>query len=171
MVNISRRVFLNFLLIAGFFGIPENISRKVGIMKFLPKIDFEILSIFLDVLIPDDITLGAVKLGVTEKIIHKAAKDKGYYTVLLSGCAWLNKQALKQEGISFSMLTSGQLQRIVQQASESSQNSMSHRFFTQTSNDAFYFYYSHPEAVKLLAYSGPPQPNGFPDYSDPPFSI
>jgi len=171
MLKITRRFFLKFLLLTGFYSIPENLNRSLKPVQRTVMIDYQTLLVFLDILIPDDMTPGAVQLGVTEEIIGYAADKPDYKLLLVQGCKWLNDEAKKRGNVQFSWLSTTQQQEIVQLAFESPAYSLSNRFFMQLLHKAFEYYYARPEATKHFAYAGPPQPDGFTDYQNPPVNL
>lgn len=171
ILTISRRFFCKLLLATGLAAIPRMVNKNV-IPAIPPSlIDHKTLAAYLDVLIPDDISPGAVKLGITELLLKHAKSHPDDATLLSQGCAWLNAQTQIRGQEKFSQCTSIMREEIVQLASENPNSSLSYRFFLQSRHIAFQHYYAHPQALKLLAYSGPPQPSGYLDYKDPPVEL
>jgi hypothetical protein len=47
-------------------------------------------------------------------------------------------------------------------------DSLARRAFRRTRHEAFVHYYADARSWPAIGYGGPPQPDGFPDYAQPP---
>lgn len=121
----------------------------------------------LGTLIPDDETPGALKLGVSEMILSKAATQNKYRHIIKKGSEWLDREAGKLSSTDFTALREEDRDSIVARAIESPTDSLPRNFLELMRADAFEFYYSNPRSWAQLGYNGPPQPNGFMDYYKP----
>jgi len=131
--------------------------------------DERTLRICLDTLIPDDASgPGALQLGIDERVAAAAAADSAYGTVLDNFCQWLDEQARAQGGPSFADLALEQREAVIQAAESADPNSLPHRAFQRIRYDTYTHYYADARSWPGIGYRGPPQPNGFPDYSQPP---
>ena len=121
----------------------------------------------LATLIPDDETPGALKLGVLEMILSKAATQYKYRHIIKKGSEWLDHAAGRLSSAGFMDLRAGERDSIIARAMESQTGSLSRKFLELMRADAFESYYSNPRSWAQLGYNGPPQPNGFTDYYKP----
>ena len=126
------------------------------------------LGAFLDTLLPADATPGASQLGIDQAIIVQAQVNKSLERLLTLGCAWLDAQAKERGAAEFSGLDQPGRDAIVSTAATSPRQSLPRVFFEQIRGMAFYHYYARPETWPGMAYAGPPQPRGFPDFTQPP---
>lgn len=127
------------------------------------------LAAYLDILIPDDdLGPGAVRLGVDKDFLAIAARDRRIRAFLYAGLAWLDEQA-KWGGVQeFAALSEAKRKTVVSLAAEAEPGSLPRRFFETMRSGAFFHYYARPQAWAAIGYDGPPQPEGFTDYTGPP---
>ena len=165
---IPRRVFLSLLA-----GTPLLGWYRSAIASLLGRSDpsitsLEALAPYLETLIPEDETPGAIALEIPAKMLEKASRDKGYRGLLERGSLYLETQAWRIGKPSFVALDEAQRIEIVERAASSPVGSFPRRFFDLTRYDALSFYYARLESWKSLSYPGPPQPVGFPDHDQAP---
>jgi hypothetical protein len=154
--------------IAVFLGLGLFSPRAVA-RKPLEPAKRRTLVAFLDTLIPDDETgPGASLLGVDGEVLRKSTQNNGEYALLVAGLHWLDEQARSSEAAPFAELTEEGREGVVALAAGAEPGSLPRRFFERIRSDAFYFYYAHPRAWAAIGYDGPPQPEGFLDYAQPP---
>lgn len=170
MIKISRRLFSKLVVLTGLTVILGSLRNWFQIEPSQLPSTQSTLEAYLDILIPPDQTPGAVALGVADKLLKKAGTEAPYQVLITSGCQWLNRQANQEGAENFSVLSEESKEKIVRIAETSPSGTVENSFFTTTRNDAFVYYYAHPEALEFLSYSGPPQPMGFPDHTLPPTS-
>ena len=125
---------------------------------------------YVDLLIPDDTSPGALKLGVDQGIISKTQDDADYRKILRQGLFRIDSIAEDMFGRPFFQLKNDQASRIISLSEEAKRYSAEHRLFEQLREDSFGDYYAMPESWRSLCYSGPPQPMGFSDYQQSPTS-
>ena len=131
--------------------------------------EYQTFAAYLDTLIPEDETPSARQVGVVEKILAKSAAQRPYKQLIQKGCTWLDEQAGRQyDAASFAALSEAQRDAIVRLAADGQADILPLRFFRQTQQDVFFYYYAHPQSWPGLGYTGPPQPQGFLDYTHPP---
>jgi len=121
------------------------------------------LPYFLDTLIPEDTTPSASQLGLHETLISHAKHIENYTTLLELGCQWLDLQAQP----AFNKLPQSTADKIVSIAANSNNNTIPNMFFERVKSDLFTFYYSHPASWPGLGFDTPPQPLGYPDFTQP----
>jgi hypothetical protein len=122
----------------------------------------------VDILIPaDDLSPAASALGIVDTMIG-VAQGKAYGRLIVQGCAWLDRQARDDYRRAFAELAQEQCIEIVRSAEQAPENSLEGVFFRAVRDDAMEHYYTHPRVWPSLGYAGPPQPNGFPGFAQPP---
>ncbi len=127
--------------------------------------EYQTLAAYVDTLIPEDETPSATQVGVVEKILAKSAAERPYKRLIQKGCAWLDTQAGQYDAAYFAALSEAQREAIVRLAADGQADLLPLRFFRQTQQDAFFYYYAHPRSWPGLGYPGPSQPQGFLDYT------
>lgn len=125
---------------------------------------------YVDLLIPDDISPGAVKLGVDQNIISRSLEDPDYRQALRRGLIRIDGMARNMFGRPFNQLKNDQAGKIISMSEEAKRYSAERRLFEQLREDSFGDYYAMPDSWRSLCYTGPPQPRGFSDYKEPPVS-
>ncbi len=168
MNKISRRLFLRLSIGAGLLASSGYIFKTVLWPSSITPYETDTLTVYLDSLIPPDMTPGAAQLKVPEMIISKSETSRKYRRLLKKGCSWLDKQAGQFNADKFTALSETDRQKVIMIASEKKRTSLPRIFFEQTRLDAFFYYYGNIESWAGLGYDGPPQPFGFPDYTLPP---
>jgi hypothetical protein len=120
---------------------------------------------YIDTLIPGDAeSPGALALGIAERLrASGSAAD-----LIAPFCAWLDARAREAGGGSFADLPAGAREAIVQAAELAVPDSLARRAFRRTRHEAFAHYYADARSWPGIGYRGPPQPEGFPDYAQPP---
>lgn len=161
-VSLTRRG-----LLAGASGAGLGMGLATGAVAAAP--DDRTLRAYLDTLIPaDEQGPGALGLGVLEAMEGAAARDTRYRRLLDLGCAWLDQQAAFFGETAFGVLGENERDRLVLFASEQAPGSNARMFFETTQAHAFRVFWASPEAWAGIGYQGPPQPEGFLDYTEPP---
>ncbi|MCP4699959.1 MAG: gluconate 2-dehydrogenase subunit 3 family protein [Gammaproteobacteria bacterium] len=127
-----------------------------------------VLRRYFDRLIPFDGTPGALETGVAEAVFAQAETNRQYRRLLKKGGRWLNYRAKKTAGIDFLSLDDEQADKVIAHAEKTVRNAFPRRFFQRTRHDAMTHHYADSRSWRGLAYAGPPQPHGFPDYQQPP---
>ena len=163
-MRLSRRRFLGLSLEAGVL-LPTVVAEAHGTTL---SSDVGTLRAYLDTLIPADEAPSATDLGVTEKLLGRADSDPAFRSAIEYGCAWLDRQAAASGGRRFAEVVPQHRERIVRLLSNTSPGSSARMFFDVTRDDVFFHYYADPRSWGAIDYAGPPQPKGFPDYSQPP---
>ncbi len=160
-----RRDFLTILGVA-LFGAAAALVRNLG--SFLqPHFDAHTarsVKVVTDLMFPGNDGLpGAIELNVHDRII---AMDD-LHEAMAYGVSWLDSWARSKGASDFLGLD------------ESARSAAIDAAFASDIEDARQFavllryygglnYYSEPRIKSAFAYTGPPQPEGFPDFQDPP---
>lgn len=161
----SRRRLLDaatrFGLVAWLAGLAGGLWRGRGARAADEERTFRA---YLDTLIPGDAEApGALALGLPEQLRAGAAAD-----AIAPFCAWLDARAREAGGVSFADLRVGQREAIVEMAELAVPDSLARRAFRRTRHEALARYYADARSWPGIGYRGPPQPDGFPDYAQPP---
>jgi hypothetical protein len=163
---LTRRVFLIFfpalasLLAGAASAAPYARGEDAGPLRRL-------LGLYLDTLLPEDVTPSATQLGVDRALFAEAQRNAGFGRLVMKGCAWLEAQARIAGAEGFGDLKEEARQAIVAQAEQSARGTLPKQFFTTTQQRAFFHYYAQPAAWHGIGYAGPPQPGGFPGHARP----
>jgi hypothetical protein len=160
-------------MLAGASGTGLTLSFGRGVAVRASALDENrTLAAYLDALIPaDELGPGALELGVLEAIEKMAAGDADYRRLLDRGCAWLDQEAAFFGAKAFGILGDNERGRLVLFASEQAPGSLPRSFFEATREHAFRLFWARPEAWAGIGYRGPPQPEGFLDYAQPPAKL
>lgn len=167
-MGITRRYFLKLSLGIGLIAFSGYLFKTIFWPSRITAGETKTLTAYLDTLIPADTSPGAVQLGVAEKIISSSHKERKYRRLLKKGCVWLDSKARSHNAADFSLLDQRARSEIVGIASNERADQLPNIFFERTRFDAFSHFYAHPDSWTSLGYDGPPQPYGFPDYTQPP---
>lgn len=173
-VKLTRRVILDMSARLGVaFGLgpvvataaaQEGATRGEG----LPAREQRTFAAYLDTLIPDEErSPGAVAAGVDSQFDAAVRDNVDVREFVAQGCRWLDTEAAKA-GARFADLDEAGRTRIVERAAAAPSASEERQFFEVTLYAAVTIYYAKPAAWSALGYDGPPQPEGFLDYAEPP---
>lgn len=165
--QISRRRFIQLLVSLGTF-LPTHFLLAVPQGQSGGKVSLNSLGPYLDTLLPEDKTPSATGLGVDQALLEAARKKPRFGRLIALGCEWLDQQAKGLGAAEFASLGEMSRATIVAAAEKAPPNSLPHYFFKTTLNFAFQHYYAQPASWQGLGYMGPPQPRGYPDFSQPP---
>jgi hypothetical protein len=126
------------------------------------------LAPYLDILIPRDETGSATDFGVDRTLIDQAGSNKRHMRLLRAGCKWLDFEARKTGSAGFADLDPAAQEEIVAKAADARGRSLPRVFFNVTRRNAFRAYYADPASWRDLGYRGPPQPEGYMDFTEAP---
>ena len=104
-MKLTRRGFLGLSLATGVLAGAGLWLRRFIRPAPLTSSEVKTLESYLDTLIPADDSPGAVELGVTDRLIQKAAVNKRYKKLIQKGCKWLDSEAQRQDGADFATST------------------------------------------------------------------
>jgi hypothetical protein len=161
----NRRSFLKLLLGSALTLASGYFFKSVFWLPQLSTNEEETLSAFLDALIPEDETPGALSFGVPADIKKRAESDRDYRRMVKKGCEWLNGGAERYfSKPAFHLLGEEERDLVIAEMAQDNRSSLHSLFFHHIRRDAFFYYYGKPGSWKSISYKGPPQPIGFPDY-------
>jgi hypothetical protein len=164
----SRRSFLRTSLGIGLLVSSGYVLKDLFLPAAIKPEERRTIEAFIDTLIPQDTTPGALQLGVAAKILAKAHEDGQYRRLARKGCEWLDRKAGTRRADGFFSLGGREREELVGQAAKAAVGSVPRIFFERLRADAFFHYYANPASWKGLRYKGPPQPDGYPDYAAEP---
>lgn len=156
--------------------------------------EHEVLDKLADLIVPaDTVSPGAGELGIGKEIVDAMADQyslrrlarayvAGTHDRLLlnarkrsllrkltrEGIVWLNIKAQESGSPDFLSLGNEGQNQILSQAEAAPPGSVERVFFRRIRAMTFEGYYAREESWRGLCYAGPPQPLGFPDYTEPP---
>ena len=164
---LTRRKFLRLTTGIGLLASSGYILKDIFLPPQLDVAERRTLEAVLDTLIPSDETPGALKLGVSSKILDKASQDAQYRRLIRKGCSWLDRKASGRGASGYSSLDEGNREAVMGELAGVPDGSVAAIFFEQLRSDAFFHYYAHAASWRGMGYKGPPQPEGYPDYTEP----
>jgi hypothetical protein len=116
-----------------------------------------------DVMFPGDGLPAASTLGVQNSVIEM----KDFQAAITTGVAWLDRWAASQNAPDFLALDEARRLAAIDAAFASQSDGIQQFVLAMR----FYLgraYYSQPSVKAAFAYTGPPQPEGFADFQEPP---
>ena len=168
-VLLSRRRVLTTLsrliLIGGFFAISGHRTAAARRSYRTDAHTRQTIAAVIDRMLPTDELPGGRALGVDRRIT--TLTDPELKRSLATGVAWLDGQARRLGASEFLELDEAR-QDVVLQAALTSTAEGATVIGWRLRNLALTFYYTDPTIMAAFAYSGPPQPSGFPDYQEAP---
>ena len=167
-MQLNRRRLLRLSVLGGILVGAWTLCRRLFWPAPARSAEYQTFAAYLDTLIPEDETPSATQVGVVEKILAKSAAERAYTQLIQKGCTWLDEQAGQYDAVHFAALSEAQREAIVRLAADGRAGRLSLGFFRRTQWDAFFYYYAHPRSWPGLGYPGPPQPQGFLDYTHAP---
>jgi hypothetical protein len=116
-----------------------------------------------EILFPGDGLPGATELGIHNRIIAMTSLQ----ALMADGVVWLDARAVRQGAPNFLALDEVGKQAAIEEAFKSSDNGAREFVYTIRFH-AGLAYYSEPVVEAAFPYTGPPQPDGFADFQNPP---
>ena len=170
-MKLTRRHFFGATLAAYFTNsVGRAATTKVPPTGFSAE-EFATFVAFVDTLIPADRhTPAASDLDIPRRLIDATKRTPAYIKLLKLGCRWLDRRARTVHGSVFVTLSERQKEKIVDQVAGVTAKGLPYAFFHSVRQNALTLYYARSESWAALGYDGPPQPNGFPDYHQPPMT-
>lgn len=169
-MNRTRRAFLSVAMRLGWFLPFGSLLAGFAGRDAAAATTARTLAAYLDTLLPgDELAPGAGALGIGERFQAKAARHPNYRLLLELGCQWLDQRAKDLGAPDFASLDADDRERLVDRAAHA--GGVARLFFDATHGEALFAYYAHPAAWAGIGYGGPPQPEGFLDYTQPPAKL
>jgi len=169
---IKRRLFLKFGAIgiaALSGGVLFKRIHRWWLFRPLSQAEIDAVSVIVDLLAPaDSLSPGAGDLGVDREVIAAASTERKLRGAIIRGSQWLDERAHAVGTKPFVLLDSQQQQELLVQTETAPYSSNENEFFRRMRDQTFHHYYAHPETWASLCYPGPPQPNGFTNYTENP---
>jgi len=156
-----------FIALTGLLPLGGGLKPWRRLASFwLPRFDRDAVrtvAAVIDLMFPGDGLPGAIELGIHDRIVAMADLQP----MMAYGVFWLDRQAASRGGSDF--LGLDEAGRTVALAAAFASEDVAARQFADTLR--FYgglAYYSEPAIKAAFSYTGPPQPEGFADFEDPP---
>jgi len=170
-MDLSRRLMLQLTALAGIRPLAGGAATGGGARPeeiHDPAIR-RVFAQVIDTLIPDDeVSPGALAAGVDERMVIASEPLPEFRKLVVEGCRWLNQEAAGAGAATFTDLDQAGRDLVIGRMEEAPPDAMQRDFFERVRYGAFLFYYADPISLRGLGYAGPPQPDGFPDYAEPP---
>ena len=156
-----------FIALAGVLSLGGATTLWGNLVSFwrprLSKHTAQTVTAVTDLMFPGDGLPQATELGIADRII--AMPD--LRALLIDGVVWLDGQAEHQGAPNFLALDERAKLAAVEAAFASSDDA-ARQFAFKLRFHAGLLYYTEPVIKAAFPYTGPPQPNGFADFQDPP---
>jgi gluconate 2-dehydrogenase gamma chain len=162
--------------------------------RFFNEHQYALVATLAALIVPTDEDPGATEAGVVDYIDRLVAQSEEKQATYVKGLDWLDDLSQKEYDKDFLSLglreqidllrsldetrtmrtrsVSGFLGRVDRKIDKIWDDlfGVGHDsgFFKEIRRDVFYGYYSNPISWKAVGYYGPPQPVGYPDYTEPP---
>ncbi|MGZ9092600.1 MAG: gluconate 2-dehydrogenase subunit 3 family protein, partial [Rhodoplanes sp.] len=143
-------------------------SRRTFAARREPRSDAHVertIAAVIDCMLPGGELPGALALGIDRHIA--AATDSELKRSFIEGVAWLDQRARAKGIMTFLKLDEAGRETVLQAALRSDAEG-AFAIVRTLRNLAFTLYYTDPAIMAAFAYSGPPQPDGFPDFQEAP---
>jgi Gluconate 2-dehydrogenase subunit 3 len=134
------------------FGRPHSSAHIAETVKTVTEMMF-----------PGDGLPGATELGIHDRIIAMTSLQ----ALMADGVVWLDRAAARQGAPNFLALDEAGKQAAIEEAFKSSDTDAREFVYTIRFH-AGLAYYSEPVVEAAFPYTGPPQPEGFADFQNPP---
>lgn len=175
--------------------IPPFHKKKL----FLDEHQCALIATLAAIIIPTGDEFGNLEIGVVDYIDKLMAEQKNKRTIYTQGLKWIDQFSQDKYGSGKVFLNLGlkqqiDLLRLIDESHVMRHRSVSNilhrihrkinviwddmfgagkhsKFFSVIRRDVLAGYFSNPLSWKDIGYYGPPQPNGYPNFSNPPDSV
>ena len=164
----TRRLVLSALVRLPLVGGLTLSNQRISVARRPPRGELHIaltIVAIVDHMLPGGELPGAQPLGIARRIAN--APDPELKRIFARGVAWLDARAQMAGALNFLALDEIGKEAVLQSALASDANGTG-AFLSELRNLAFTHYYTHPTIMAAFPYSGPPQPEGFPDFQEAP---
>lgn len=165
---LSRRVLLTVLLRLPLIAGIVASSRRTFAARREPRSDAHVertIAAVIDCMLPGGELPGALALGIDRHIAATTGSE--LKRSFIEGVAWLDQRARAKGTMNFLKLDEAGRETVLQAALRSDAEG-AFAIVRTLRNLAFTLYYTDPAIMAAFAYSGPPQPDGFPDFQEAP---
>jgi len=160
----KRREFITLLGLLSLGGVATIWGNLISFWRpRFSKHTAQTVAAVTDLMFPGDGLPKATELGIHNRII--AMPD--LRSLLIDGAVWLDGQAKHQGAPNFLALDERAKLAAVETAF-ASKDDAARQFVYTLRFHAGLFYYTEPMIKAAFPFTGPPQPNGFADFQDPP---
>lgn len=164
----TRRLVLGALVRPPLIGGLTLFNQRLSLARRPPRGEPHIaltIAAIVDHMLPGGELPGAQALGITRRIA--SSPDRELKRSFTRGVASLDTRAQMAGASNFLALDETGKEAVLQAALASRADSAG-VFLSELRRLAFTHYYTHPTIMAGFPYSGPPQPEGFPDFQEAP---
>jgi Gluconate 2-dehydrogenase subunit 3 len=164
----SRRHVLRTALGGVLLGTGLFILRRVFLPSALGTSGREAFTAMLDALLPDGDLPGWRRTTVMPRLVDDLSARRQTRRALVEGVEWLDRRARRRYGRPFASLLEPERDRVVRDAADQAEGTLPRFFYRVVRDRAMRLHYAHPAAWRPLGLPHPPQPDGYPDFTEPP---
>lgn len=165
---LSRRVLLTVLLRLPLIAGIVTSNRRTFAARREPRFDVHVertIAAVIDCMLPGGELHGALALGIDRRIAATTGAE--LKRSFIEGVAWLDQRGRVKGAANFLKLDEAGREAVLRAALRSDAEG-AFAIVRTLRNLAFTLYYTDPAIMAAFAYSGPPQPDGFPDFQEAP---
>lgn len=166
----TRREAIARLAGLGMLGAGAFFLRRILFPRRLEGESLRTLEAFLDTILPDGELPSWRATGVMPRLLRELSEERLTRRALAEGVEWLDAEAKRRVGTSFSLADPSSRGAVVAAAEASRAGSIPHFFYRVVRDRAFRLHYAHPAVWRLVGLPHAPQPEGYWDYEDAPAS-
>lgn len=164
---LSRRLVLAALVRLPLIGTVAMAGHRALAARRPPQDGYHVrltIKSIVDHMLPGGELPSAQALDITRRIA--STDDRDLKRSFAEGIAWLDGRAQMAGALNFRALDEAGKEAMLQAALASADGAGT--FVSELRTLAFTHYFTHPTVMAAFAYSGPPQPAGFPDFQEAP---
>ncbi len=158
----TRRQLLRWSIGAVLIGSGGWILKDVFLPRRLDSEEIATLDSLLATILPDTST------ALRERLLGSLEKQRQKRRALVEGVALLERGAANHGAADFRNLNRALRESVVAELAAAPDGSMPRFFYRVVRDRAFELYYSRSTSWPPLRFPHPPQPDGYPDYQEPP---
>jgi len=164
----TRRSLLRTGLGIVLLGAGSWILKRVYFPRRLAPAERHTLAVLLEVLVPTTEFSEEDRVALLDRLLRDCEAKRRTRRALVEGLHFLNSKARELGAQDFVGLAADQRQSAVEACAQSAAGSVPQFFYRMVRDRAMQLVYSHPTTWKRLRFPHPPQPEGYPDYQEPP---
>lgn len=164
----TRRSVLRAGVGAVLVGFGGWLLQRVYFPRRLAAVDRETLAALMDVLGPTAEFPPPLRAALLERLVEDGESKRQTRRALVEGVRLLNHAARDRGARDFVTLDRDQQEAVVEACAAAAEGSLPLFFYRTVRGRTMQLVYSQPLAWRRLRFPHPPQPDGYPNYREPP---